>query len=110
MKRGEASDSHAPEPKRRNVDLEQDYRRRFASAANAQEVAKTWEEAAEHINLNEIHLTTALKACTKNAKVAMQIMVSAQAAGIKPNVFHFTCLLRISGTPTTKILARMAKR
>lgn len=70
-------------------------------------MAAIWHEASEHISLNEIHLTTALKACQKDAKVAMSIMKHAKQTGLQPNIFHYTCLLRISGTPTKKILARM---
>mmetsp|Transcript_50486 Transcript_50486/g.141306 ORF Transcript_50486/g.141306 Transcript_50486/m.141306 type:complete len:718 (-) Transcript_50486:109-2262(-) len=105
----DVADGEWEAPKWRNHDMEHEYRRRLANVKNAEEAAGIWQEASEHISLNEIHLTTALKACHSDAKVATRIMRQARLAGIQPNIFHFTCLLRIPGTPTKKILARMEK-
>eukprot|EP00435_Cladocopium_sp_Y103_P038308 s2397_g10.t1 len=88
---------------------EREYRKRLASAKDAQTVRDTWQEARNYISLNQIHLTTALKACQNDSGVAMQIMREARLEGLQPNIFHFTCLLRIPGTPTKKILKRMEK-
>ena len=91
---------------------EREYRKQLASARDAKTAYDIWQEAQNYITLNQIHLTTALKACQKDAngaEVAMRIMKEARAEGLQPNIFHFTCLLRISGTPTKKILKRMEK-
>lgn len=92
-----------------NLDWEREYRKRLAAAKDARTVQKIWEEASTYISLNEIHLTTALKGCQNDSKIAMQIMREARQSGLQPNIFHFTCLLRIPGTPTKKILAQMEK-
>ena len=88
---------------------EREYRKRLANSKDAQTVHDTWQEARNYISLNQIHLTTALKACQNDSGVAMQIMREARLEGLQPNIFHFTCLLRIPGTPTKKILKRMEK-
>jgi hypothetical protein len=88
---------------------EREYRKRLANSKDAQTVHDTWQEARNYISLNQIHLTTALKACQNDSGVGMQIMREARLEGLQPNIFHFTCLLRIPGTPTKKILKRMEK-
>ena len=92
-----------------DLDWEREYRKRLAAAKDARTVQRIWEEASTYISLNEIHLTTALKGCHNDSKIAMQIMREARQSGLQPNIFHFTCLLRIPGTPTKKILAQMEK-
>lgn len=88
---------------------EREYRKQLANSKDAQTVRDIWQEARNYISLNQIHLTTALKACQNDSGVAMQIMRETRQDGLQPNIFHFTCLLRIPGTPTKKILKRMEK-
>ena len=88
---------------------EREYGRRLSKASGAAEVLAIWREACEEIQPNEIHLTSALKGCQDDAKVAMRILREAKEAGVQLNVYHFTCLLKIPGTPTQKILLKMKK-
>ena len=88
---------------------EREYGRRLSNASSSSEVQEIWQEASKNITLNEIHLTKALKGCQDDPKTAMRLLQDAKQAGVKLNVYHFTCVLRIPGTPTNKILMKMEK-
>lgn len=88
-------------------DWEREYRKRLSQAKNAGEVWTIWQEASQNITMNEIHLTTALKGCQGDPKIAMRIFRKATEAGVEVNAVHFACVLKVPGTPTKKLLSRM---
>lgn len=89
------------------ADWEREYRKRLSQARNAGEVWTIWQEASQQITMNEIHLTTALKGCQGDPKIAMRIFRKATDAGVAVNAVHFACVLKVPGTPTKKLLSRM---